>query len=271
MDADGLLAATYRGDLRAFEALVRSQAGRLHHIAARVTGDWSLADDVLQETFLRVLRVPAAARPSRAAAMWLARVTVRVALDILDSERARRRREERYAMERNGKIKDGAPSRSPLPSDLEPAIAEALASLSPETRAAIWLNVVEGEGVREVAAFLDSSRSTVSRRIRAGLEALRGRLATSGLALAGTAALRGILRGSEIPPPEPLVEAIVAAGKAAMAGSAASPAMPEALDRVREAAAYSTTEATKTFVLGGWPNPTHGSEGIRGLRWARWR
>jgi DNA-directed RNA polymerase specialized sigma24 family protein len=65
MDADGLLAATYRGDLRSFEALVRSQAGRLHHIAARVTGDPSLADDVLQETFLRILRVPAAARPPR--------------------------------------------------------------------------------------------------------------------------------------------------------------------------------------------------------------
>ena len=253
MDADGLLTATYRGDLRAFEALVRSQAARLHHIAARVTGDRSLADDVLQETFLRVLRVPAAARPSRAAATWLARVTVRVALNILDSERARRHREERYAMERNGTIKGGAPSGFPLSSDLEPALAEALASLAPETRAALWLNVVEGEGIREVAACLDSSRSTVSRWIREGLDALRGRLATSGLALAGTAALRGVLSGSEIPPPESLVEAIVVAGQTAMAGAAASPAMPEALDGVRGSAALSTTEAITTVVTGGWP------------------
>src|SRR2546426_423423 len=88
MDADVLLAATYRGDLRAFEALVRSQAGRLHRLASRITGDEALADDVTQETFLRVLRVPAAARPARAAAAWLSRVTVRMALNILDSERA---------------------------------------------------------------------------------------------------------------------------------------------------------------------------------------
>ncbi len=69
MDADALPTATYSGDTRAFESLVRSQAGRLHRIASRVTGDGSLADDVLQEAFLRVLRVPAAARPSRAAAV----------------------------------------------------------------------------------------------------------------------------------------------------------------------------------------------------------
>lgn len=236
MDADALLAATYRGDTRAFESLVRSQTSRLHRLASRVTGDENLADDVLQETFLRVLRVPAAARPSRAAAAWLARVTVRVALNVLDSERARRRREERYAMERSRGMKDGAPSQVALPHDFDRPVAEALASLSPETRAALWLHVVEGEGVREVAACLDSSRSAVSRRIRAGLETLRRRLATSGFALAGTSPLRGALRGAEVRPPETLVRRILEAGMTAMA---ASPRAPDALDAALAAPARS--------------------------------
>jgi hypothetical protein len=81
-----------------------------------------------------------------------------------------------------------------------------------------------------VAACLDSSRSAVSLRIRAGLEALPRRLATSGLALAGAAPLRGALRGAEVPPPETLVRRILEAGRTAMAAEAASPPAPDALD-----------------------------------------
>ena len=230
MEADLLLAATYGGDTRAFESLVRSQAGRLHHIARRVTGDASLADDVLQETFLRILRVPPAARPSRAAESWLARVTVRVALNVLESESARRRREERYAEKRSREMKDRATIGAASPHDLEGPVAEALASLSPDTRAALWLHVVEGEGVREVAACLDCSRSAVSWRVRAGLEALRRCLARSGFALAGVSALGDALRGSEIPAPESLVRRMVEAGTAAMTADAASTMEPDALD-----------------------------------------
>ena len=54
-------------------------------------------------------------------------------------------------------MKDGAPRQMALPQDLDRPVAEALASLSPETRAALWLHVVEGEGVRAVAASLDSN------------------------------------------------------------------------------------------------------------------
>lgn len=230
MEADVLLTATYRGDARAFESLVRSQAGRLHRLAARVTGDGTLADDVLQETFLRILRVPPAARPSRGAAAWLARVTVRVALNTLESERARRKREERYATERNREMKDGSASQAAHCQELDRQVADALASLPPRTRAALWLHVVEGEGVREVAQCLDSSRSAVSRRIRAGLELLRARLRTSGAVLTGAASLARALRGVEMPLPESLVGRIVEAGSTAIAAAGAAAHMPDALD-----------------------------------------
>src|SRR6185503_9320168 len=250
MDVDLLLAATYRGDLRAFEALVRSQAGPLRRIASRITADESLADDVVQETFLRVLRVPEAARPSRAAAAWLSRVTVRVALNLLESERARRRREERYATERSELMKDGASHGPVLPADLERPVAGALASLSPETRAALWLHVVEGEGVREVAACLGSSRSAVSRRIRAGLDELRSSLAKSGTALVGAAALRGALRGSEVSPAESLVRRIVEAGRLALASGAARPTASGARDALDAALAEPVRSLRPVAVIG---------------------
>lgn len=230
MSTDTLLTATFRGDGGAFEALVRSQAARLHRVAWRVTGDASLAEDVLQETFLRVLRVPAAARPARNAASWLARVTVRVALNTIDSERARSRREERYAEQRSRTMRDGAASGAAPQDELERPIAEALASLSPETRAALWLHVVEGQGVREVAACLDSSRSAVSRRVRAGLDALRASLVRSGAAIAGVPALQSALRGAVTHPSEALVEGIIEAGQASMAKGLNPAQTPDALD-----------------------------------------
>jgi RNA polymerase sigma-70 factor (ECF subfamily) len=262
MDVDALLAATHRGDLCAFEALVRSQAGRLRRIALQIARDESLADDVTQEAFLRALRVPAAARPSRAAAAWLSRVTVRVALNVLGSERARRRREERYAKERSAEMKDRVPTGIALPHDLDRPVGDALASLSPETRAAIWLHVVEGEGVREVAACLGSSRSAVSRRIRAGLETMLLSLARSGAAFAGTAAIGGALRGSEIPPAESLVLRILKAGKLALASGAASTIVPDALDAalaapVRSLRSFAGIGSAAVFTIGllaglGW-------------------
>ena len=81
-----------------------------------------------------------------------------------------------------------------------------------------------------MAAFLDSSRSAVSRRIRAGIEAMRGRLAKSGVPLAGLGLLGGALRGSEAPPAESLVQKILEAGKSAMATEGALPPTPDALD-----------------------------------------
>lgn len=230
MEADTLLAATYRGEPGAFEALVRSQAGRLHHVATRVAGDGSLADDILQETFLRILRVPPAARPSRGAGSWLARVTVRVAINVLESERARRRREERYASERSRTMQNQTRDPTDSPDELHSEVAEALASLPPRTRAALWLHVVEEEGVREIAVCLESSRSAVSRRIQGGLELLRARLGTSGAALAGVTSLSRALRGAAVPPAEALLERIISAGDAALSGGATVPRPLDALD-----------------------------------------
>ena len=171
VDPAQLLVAIQAGDRAAFDCLVRTQTKRLYALAYRVTGDSDLADDVVQETFLRILERRSPFRQEGPAEAWLARVTTRLAIDQMRRRAARRSREEKHAMARE---RDKDQSGENLLAEAQASLlSDALASLSVETRAALWLHLVEGSGVREVAVCLGSTRSTVNRRIQSGLRELR--------------------------------------------------------------------------------------------------
>ncbi len=71
MNTARLLRAIQSGDRNAFEELVRNRSDRLYRIAYRITGVQETANDVLQETFLRLLTTKAPLREVRAADAWL--------------------------------------------------------------------------------------------------------------------------------------------------------------------------------------------------------
>ena len=175
------------GDRRAFDRLFRLEGRRLYNIALRILRDPALAEDATQETFVRVIEGRAPLREEKAAARWLGRVAARVAVDIARREGARRRREARHAME---EAVGDRPEKGVLKDEQLRLLSDALKTLSPETRAALWLHIAEGEGVREVAQALDSSRSTVSRRVQAGLAQLRSRFRDRGYAIPGVLGVR---------------------------------------------------------------------------------
>ena len=93
-----LLSDIRAGDAHAFRTLVRAQSDRLFTIAFRITGDHGLAEDVVQETFLRVLSYSGTLPREGTAGRWLAKITANCALDIIRGRGARRRREEDHAM-----------------------------------------------------------------------------------------------------------------------------------------------------------------------------
>lgn len=78
--ADAWLAAIARGDHGAFEALMGRYLGRVHAIAWRILRDGAEAEDVAQETFLRLWREAARLGPVPAEA-WLYRVASNLAID----------------------------------------------------------------------------------------------------------------------------------------------------------------------------------------------
>ncbi len=194
-----LLVAIQSGDRRGFETLVRLQGKRLHAIAYKVTGDAALAEDVVQEAFLRILTLRSPFRETGTGEGWLARMVVRLGVDAMRRRDARRRREEKHVVEFD-------PNLGPIDDDLIKAeesetLSAGFRSLPVESRAAIWLHVVEGEGIRNVAASLGTARSTVDRRIQGGLKNLRRFLKERGFAVYPALSMGNLLRFLPVPPP----------------------------------------------------------------------
>jgi RNA polymerase sigma-70 factor, ECF subfamily len=182
--SDGALAmamARYQQDALA-EAYHR-HAGAVFGLARRLLGGQAQAEEVVQEIFLRLWNQPERFDPERGSMRsFLLTQTHGRAVDLLRSDAARRRREERDASER--------PAVEEIDHELwNLALAEqvrtALAALHDGERAAIELAYFGGHTYREVATLLGEAEGTIKSRIRAGLKRLRTELAAAGVTLGG--------------------------------------------------------------------------------------
>ena len=168
-----------------------------YHLALRVTGNEALAEDAVQEAFVRVLREPSA-RPGREPLTnHILRAVHLSALDILRSEGARRRREEGYAMERSSA--PASPASAAGTRELAAAAQRELADLPAEIRIAVALCCEQGFSQEEAARITGVPQRTISHRVQRGLERLRGRLSTRVAALSAVA-LGNSLRSLGVPP-----------------------------------------------------------------------
>jgi RNA polymerase sigma-70 factor (ECF subfamily) len=160
------------GDQQAFAEAYRVHGGAAFGLARRVLGDGSLAEDVVQEVFLRLWRTPGRFDAGRGSlrAFLLADVHGR-SVDLLRSELARRRREAHPDA-----------GLEPPPNDLQDDVAarsladqtrRRLSALSPDRRRAIELAYFSGYSYREVARILGAPDGTVKSWIRSGLAQLR--------------------------------------------------------------------------------------------------
>jgi len=157
----------------------RRHAGASFGLALRILSSRPLAEEVVQEVFLRLWNEPEKFDPARGSlrAFLLAQTHGR-SVDLVRAESARRAREERdarrtaesgYDLERE--VEDLA---------LAEHVREALDELSDSERAAIELAYFGGHSYREVATLLGEPEGTVKSRIRIGLRRLRDSLVASG-------------------------------------------------------------------------------------------
>ena len=158
----------------------RRNAGSVFALAKRLLSNPSLAEEVVQEVFLRLWNNPEKYDPSRGTmrSYLLAQCHGR-SVDLLRSELSRRDREDRD-------LRRTAESGY----DLELEVVDltegeklkaALAKLPDGERAAIALAYFGGHTYREVATMLDEPEGTVKSRIRSGLQRMRGELAGAGI------------------------------------------------------------------------------------------
>jgi RNA polymerase sigma factor (sigma-70 family) len=157
-----------------WDEVVREHADRVYRLAYRLTGNTHDAEDLTQETFIRVFRSLASYKPGTFEG-WLHRITTNLFLDM-----ARRRARVRMEglPEDTDRIVGDDPSPEQVYSDthLDPDLQDALDELPPEFRAAVVLCDVEGLSYEEIGATLGVKLGTVRSRIHRGRQALRASL-----------------------------------------------------------------------------------------------
>lgn len=90
-----------------------------------------------------------------------------------------------------------------MTSRLASCLNTAFMTLPPETRAALWLHLVEGENLAEVADTLEQSPAGVERLVREGLRELRQFALGCGVFLPPSAQVGALLRQLPRPLPQP--------------------------------------------------------------------
>jgi RNA polymerase sigma-70 factor (ECF subfamily) len=158
----------------------RRHAGAAFALARRLLNDRELAEEVLQEVFLRLWNQPERFDPERGSlrSYLLAHVHGR-SVDLVRSESSRRRREEREARETAEHGVDI--EREVLDLTLAEQVKEVVAGLPSDERKAIELAYFGGHTYRQVAVMLDQPEGTVKSRIRSGLRRLREDLVEAGV------------------------------------------------------------------------------------------
>lgn len=76
-----LMARLAGGDMSALGELARRHQGKVLELAYRTLGAWDLAEDVAQETFLRVYRAAKRYQPTAKFTTWLYRIVINLCLD----------------------------------------------------------------------------------------------------------------------------------------------------------------------------------------------
>jgi RNA polymerase sigma-70 factor (ECF subfamily) len=164
-----------KATMPSWDELVRQHADRVYRLAYRLSGNQHDAEDLTQETFIRVFRSVKNYQPGTFEG-WLHRITTNLFLDMV-------RRRGRVRMEALPDDYDRVPADEPNPEEiyhesrLGPDLQAALDSLPPEFRAAVVLCDIEGLSYEEIGATLGVKLGTVRSRIHRGRQALRDYLA----------------------------------------------------------------------------------------------
>ncbi|MBA2415742.1 MAG: RNA polymerase sigma factor SigE [Geodermatophilaceae bacterium] len=158
-----------------WDEVVRQHSARVYRLAYRLSGNPQDAEDLTQETFVRVFRSLANYQPGTFEG-WLHRITTNLFLDLV-----RRRQRIRFDAlpEDTERMPGSAPSPEQVYADtyLDPQIQNALDALPPDFRVAVVLCDIEGLTYEEIAATLGIKLGTVRSRIHRGRVQLREALA----------------------------------------------------------------------------------------------
>ncbi len=169
---EGIVKRAARGDVRAHEIIYRAFSSPVYSMCLRFTRVPANAEDLLQETFVEIIRNIAAFRGEAPLGSWIRRIAVTKSLMFLRSAWHKRGRSLDDDFE---EVTEGNAASHGISSHPEHAIDldAALANLSSVSRAVVWLHDVEGFTHKEIAGFMGKSESFSKSQLSRAYQRLR--------------------------------------------------------------------------------------------------
>ncbi|MGA2855199.1 MAG: sigma-70 family RNA polymerase sigma factor [Verrucomicrobiota bacterium] len=163
----------------AFSEIVRRHLNLVYSAALRQVRSPQLAEEVAQSVFADLARVAGeisgtGVPPVRSLTPWLYAVTRRTAIDAIRKESRRQLREQiAVEMTNMNATADSGTGISPVWTDIEQHLDDAMAALDETDRSAILLRFFENKNLREVGAALGTSDDAAQKRVSRAVERLR--------------------------------------------------------------------------------------------------
>ncbi len=165
--------AAQRGDVAAFEQLVREHQGAVYAFAVTQLSDPTEARDAAQEALVKAYRRLDSYRFAAPFRTWLLQITRNACLDRLRQRRAQREGLRRYTVGREQQEPPPDPERSARAREATERIHQALSRIDPVFREVVVLFDLQGHSYQEIASICGVPLATVKSRLGRGREALR--------------------------------------------------------------------------------------------------
>lgn len=167
------------GDNAAFRRLVERHSHAVFHVAFRMTGNESDAEDVVQDTFLKAYRELGRFESRAAFGTWIHRIAINCSYDML-RRRPRQKAEPLEGTDGEGSLAatlhaDAAqgPDRLAFSAEVQRRVRAAMADLTPAERAAFVLRHLEGRSVEEIGSALGLQVSATKHSIFRAVQKMR--------------------------------------------------------------------------------------------------
>jgi RNA polymerase sigma-70 factor (ECF subfamily) len=180
------------GDSAAFTVLVRRHHGAVFNFIVRFTGQRERAQDVLQDTWLKVIRSASDYAPKAKFTTWLYTIARNLCVDTARRETFRRTEsldspakgasdEDSKTLAASLPAEGQSPDREAHNMSLRPLLMQALSGLPEEQREVFVLREYNGIAFKEIAIVTGVPEGTVKSRMRYALEGLRKKLTELGV------------------------------------------------------------------------------------------
>jgi len=179
-----LLMRARRGDLSAYDELVRRHQQRIYATIYHMTANHEDANDLAQDTFIKAFAALKSFKGGSSFYTWVYRIAVNKTLNFLKS------RKRHAAMSLNdldlhaendpdlvALVSDKTPRRDAQLSELQEKLNEAMLKLSEQHRLVVTLHDVQGVPHEEIAKIMDCNVGTVRSRLFYARQQLQGFLA----------------------------------------------------------------------------------------------